>query len=109
MDELSDTGDRRLSYEFSREDDGSPRVALHGELDLATADELDAALTPLIDRDTRRLVVDATGLQFADSSAIALFVRLANAVDHVEIRRPPELLREVIKRMGLADRLRLVQ
>lgn len=108
MDELSPSGEGRLSFEVSREDDRSLLVKLHGELDLATADELDTALKPLVDRDTRRLVVDARGLRFADSSAIALFVRLANAVGEIEIRQPPELLQEVIKRMGLADRLRLV-
>ncbi len=75
---------------------------------MATADQLEAALLPMIDRDTRRIVVDASGLEFADSSAIALLVRLANSVEEVEIKRPRELLREVIKRMGLNDRLRLV-
>ena len=108
MDEMSATGNDRLNIEFSQEDDGSPLVTLHGELDMATADQLEAALQPMIARHTRRLIVDAGDLEFADSSAIALLVRLANAVETVEIRRPRELLREVIKRMGLADRLHLV-
>jgi anti-sigma B factor antagonist len=109
MDQLSSTGgEGRLNFEFSREDDGSPVVRLNGELDMATAEELEAALQPLIDRHTRRLVMDASDLEFADSSAIALMVRLANAVEEVEIRQPRELLREVIKRMGLDERLRLV-
>lgn len=107
MDELSATGDGRLSFELSREDDGSPLVRLGGELDLATTDELEEALEPLISRNTRRLVVDAAGLRFADSSGIALLVRLANIVQEVEIAHPPQLLREVIQRMGLSDRLRL--
>jgi len=108
MDELSATGGDRLSFEFSHEDDGSPLVELRGELDMATAAQLEAALGRVIDRNTHRIVVDASGLEFADSSAIALLVRLANAVEDVEIRRPRELLREVIKRMGLNDRLRMV-
>jgi ABC-type transporter Mla MlaB component len=54
-----------------------------------------------------RLVVDAAGLEFADSSAIALLVRWANLVPTVEIRQPPELLRHVIARMGLSERLRV--
>ena len=108
MDKLSSTGESRLNFEFSREDDGSPLVTLHGELDLATAHELETALEPIVARPTRRLIVDAGDLEFADSSAIALLVRVANVVDQVEIRRPRELLREVIQRMGLADRLHLV-
>lgn len=108
MDDVSATGDNRLNVEFSREDDGSPLVKLHGELDMATTEQLEAALRPKIDRNTRRVVVDASDLDFADSSAIALLVRVANAVEEVEIRQPRELFREVIKRMGLDDRLRLV-
>jgi anti-anti-sigma factor len=108
MDDLSATGEDRLKVEFSHEDDGSPLVKLHGELDMASTEQLEAALAPKIDRNTRRVVVDASDLEFADSSAIALLVRLANAVEEVEIRQPRELLREVIKRMGLDDRLHLV-
>jgi hypothetical protein len=44
-------------------------------------------------------------MEFADSSAIALLVRWANLVPRVEIRQPPELLRRVIARMGLSERL----
>jgi hypothetical protein len=44
-------------------------------------------------------------LDFADSSAIALFVRWANRVRRIEIREPSPLLRRVIERMGLAERL----
>jgi anti-sigma B factor antagonist len=108
MDELSATGQSRLSFEISRGEEGSVLLRLGGELDIATTDELEAALGPLIDDGTRRIVVDASSLEFADSSAIALLVRLANALEEVEIRQPPQLLAEVITRMGLAERLRLV-
>jgi anti-anti-sigma factor len=108
MDELSTSGEGRLSIDLSREEDGSPLVKLYGELDLATADELEMALKPSIHHETRRLVVDASGLEFADSSGIALLIRLANVVEDIEIRQPPRLLREVINRMGLADRLHVV-
>jgi anti-anti-sigma factor len=108
MDELSATPDGRLNFELSRDDGGSPVVMLQGELDIASADDLEAALQPLIGDGAGRIVVDATGLQFADSSGIALLLRLANAVHSVEIRQPPRLLRDVITRMGLAERLRMV-
>jgi anti-anti-sigma factor len=107
MDELSTPGGEGLSFELSHASDGSPLVKLEGELDLATADELERALSLVIESAPQRVVVDAAGLRFADSSAIALLVRVANAVDEVELRDPPDLLREVITRMGLDDRLRL--
>jgi anti-anti-sigma factor len=96
-----------LEFEFSQEDDGSPIVLLRGELDMTATEALETALRSRVGRETQRFVVDAGDLKFADSSAIALLVRLANMVDHVEIRHPSQLLREVIKRMGLSDRLRL--
>ncbi len=104
---MSATGEHGLHFEFSQEDDGSPLVLLHGELDMTSAGALETALQARVGRETRRFVVDAGDLQFADSSAIALLVRLANTVEQVEIRNPSQLLREVITRMGLSDRLRV--
>ena len=104
---MSATEEGGLGFEFSQEADGSPIVLLHGELDMTTTHALETALQSRVGRETARFVVDARDLQFADSSAIALLVRLANTVDQVEIRNPSQLLREVIKRMGLSDQLRL--
>lgn len=108
MDELGATGESRLSFELTRQDDGSALLTLEGELDMASAPEVEAALEPVIAGGARKVIIDAAGLRFADSSAIALLVRLANAVQEVEIRQPPRLLRDVLARMGLTDRLRLV-
>ena len=98
-------GDARLMFDLSEDRDGAPLVKLEGELDMATAPELEAVVGPIIAGKPPRLVVNAAGLEFADSSAIALLVTWANAVPHVEIRQPPELLRRVIARMGLSERL----
>lgn len=106
MDELTETQESRLSFEVSSED-GAPLVKLAGELDIATTEQLESALSAVIDSGPDRLIVDARSLQFADSSGIALWVRWANAVGELELREPPELLRRVITRMGLVDRLRL--
>src|SRR5579859_176473 len=98
-------GDARLMFNLAEDDDGAPVVALEGELDMTTAPALESAVSPIIARTPKRLVIDAGGLEFADSSAIALLVRWANVVPAVEIRQPPELLRRVIARMGLSERL----
>ena len=83
-------------------------ITLRGELDVANADSLDEAVTPLIERGANSLVLDVSELRFADSSAIALWVRWSTRVDHIELRRPSPLLRKVIASMGLSERLRLV-
>lgn len=98
-------GDARLTFDLSEDHDGAPLVRLAGELEMTTAPELEAAVSPVIAGKPARLVVDAGGLDFADSSAIALLVSWANLVSHLEIRQPPELLRRVIVRMGLSERL----
>jgi anti-anti-sigma factor len=107
MGELGGDAGSRLSFALSRDDQGAPLVTLRGDLDMAGTDELDAAVGPIVAGSPDRLVVDVSGLRFADSSAIALWVRWANAVRQIEIHEPSPLLRRVIERMGLAQRLRL--
>jgi len=107
MGELGEQPGARFAFELSQGEDGSPLVKLRGELDMNTAPQLDSALAPVIAKGPNRLVVDASKLEFADSSAIALLVRWANLVPQVEIHQPPELLRHVIARMGLSGRLRI--
>src|SRR5919205_2234267 len=62
--------------EFSistREIDGRAHVTLRGELDLATAPELEQLLIERIDA-SQEVVVDLRGLEFMDSSGIRVLV-----------------------------------
>src|SRR5437016_14533689 len=97
----------RLDYEVSMDRDGCPLVKVRGELDMMTAPRLESAVASIVATAPARLIIDASELEFADSSAIALLVRWANVLRQVEIRQPPELLRHVIQRMGLSDRLKM--
>jgi anti-anti-sigma factor len=105
MDELGPDAEAQFTFDVSSGADGTTIVRVAGELDMTTAEELEAAVAPVIQSSRDRLVVDVGGLDFADSSAIALFVRWANRVRRIEIREPSPLLRRVIERMGLAERL----
>jgi anti-sigma B factor antagonist len=107
MGELDQPIDAEFTYEVSEDPDGSPVVSLKGELDMTTSPKLEAAVASVIARSPSRLIIDATELEFADSSAIALLVRWRKLVGHVEVRQPPELLRRVIARMGLSDQLQM--
>jgi anti-sigma B factor antagonist len=51
--------------------DGTVVVTIKGELDMNTIAALEAAVEPAINRRPPRLVVDVSGIEFADSSAIA--------------------------------------
>ncbi len=61
----------------------------------------------MIETHPARLILDLGGVRFADSSAIALWVRWATAVDELKLRDASPLLQKVIETMGLAERLQL--
>jgi anti-anti-sigma factor len=96
-----------MTFELVSSDDGAAVVKVAGELDITTIDNLEEAMQPILDRDPQRLVVDVSSLRFADSSAIALWVKWATIVPGLEIRDPQPLLRRVIDSMGLAETLRV--
>lgn len=107
MGELGTGAAAPLRLDIGQDEDGAPLLRLAGEIDMTNARELDARVAPIIAGSPDRLVVDLSQLEFADSSAIALLVKWANLVKQVEVREPSELLRRVIARMGLADRLQV--
>jgi anti-anti-sigma factor len=80
-------------------------VTIAGELDITAVDDLQDRVAPLLERGATRLIVDVSQVRFADSSAIALWVRWAAAAHHFELRDPHPLLRRVIAGMGLTDKL----
>jgi anti-sigma B factor antagonist len=54
------------------------RLRLSGELDIATAPQLEAAVASALARGARRLVIDLSGLQFIDSSGLRLCIVLSD-------------------------------
>lgn len=84
---------------------GSPVVRISGDLDISGIDALEAQVAPLLAEHPLKLIVDVRELRFADSSAIALWVRWSSNVESFELRNPTPLLRRVIMSMGLSDKL----
>jgi anti-anti-sigma factor len=82
---------------------GATVVSLVGELDLANSDQLEQDLKEVVAAVEDRLVIDASRLRFADTSAIALWVKWREAVPAIEVRSPPPAIRRVIETMGLAE------
>jgi anti-anti-sigma factor len=91
----------------SAESDPRAVVTVDGELDVSNVQRLDAAVALIIAARPHHLLVDIGGLRFADSSAIAVWVRWAGAAGEVELRDASPLLQQVIMRMGLQGKLRL--
>jgi anti-anti-sigma factor len=83
-------------------------VALEGELDVATAAQLDEMLGPLWQRGGRtRVIFDLSGLRFLDASGIAVLIRAVNRFGAVQLRSPSQIVRDVIDATKLGDVLRL--
>ncbi|HJS95772.1 MAG TPA: STAS domain-containing protein [Solirubrobacteraceae bacterium] len=87
--------------------DRTLKVTVSGELDITNIDTLASAVAPALERGPARLVIEVGDLRFADSSAIALWVRWSTAVPDVELRHVPPLLRRVVASMGLSETLKV--
>ncbi|RKQ87205.1 anti-sigma B factor antagonist/stage II sporulation protein AA (anti-sigma F factor antagonist) [Solirubrobacter pauli] len=84
----------------SREADGTVLLALSGELDLAGAPELDAALSSVREAG-KGLTIDLSELDFIDSSGLGVLVRFHNAAgtagyEYSVIAGPPPVHRAFV-------------
>ena len=85
-------------------------VAVTGELDISNVTELDGVVAPLLDAGAVDVVrIEAAELRFADSSAIALWVRWANRGVALELCHPRPLLRTIVLTMGLGSLIEVVE
>jgi anti-anti-sigma factor len=105
VDELAGNDGAPLTFELLRDKDGSALLKLGGELDISNVEALELAARPILESNPARMVIDVGQLRFADSSALALWVRWAAMVPEIEIRGASPLLRRVIMAMGLAQML----
>lgn len=96
-----------LEVEVAATEPETVRVRIGGELDLSNVERLEAQVAPALSQHPKHLIVDAGQLEFADSSAIALWLRWSAQVDRFELRSLSPLLRRVLTAMGLDERLEL--
>jgi anti-anti-sigma factor len=79
---------------------GQGRVALMGEIDLANAHEVEAALTDMASNGTP-LTLDVVGLSYIDSQGVALLFRLAKRArlngGSLTVANPLGLVRRVLE------------
>jgi anti-anti-sigma factor len=80
-------------------------VSIAGELDISNIPDLAGRVEPALAGSPTRMIVDVSGVRFADSSAISLWLQWSMAVPEFELRDPPVLLRAVITTMGLTEQL----
>jgi anti-anti-sigma factor len=106
MDELSSREGVMLIVDVFTDVVDTVTVRIGGELDISNVDALDSEVARALAQGPARLIIDIGALLFADSSAIALWVRWAGSVDYFELRNPSTLVRRVLEAMGLVGKLK---
>jgi anti-sigma B factor antagonist len=85
------------------------RVRIMGELDLATAPELDRLLDGLADDRHDRVLLDLSDVKFMDSTGLASIVRAHRSADanghRVALRRGSPQVQRLFEITGMLDRL----
>jgi anti-sigma B factor antagonist len=95
------------SVQTSVDESGTPTIRINGEVDLANADSIAAAVEPIMAKRPERLIVDASDLEFMDSSGIALLLLWAQKSGRVELQHPSRIIRRTLETMGLTDVLHI--
>jgi anti-sigma B factor antagonist len=101
MDEVAGGEKAPLAIEISNQD-GAVVVAVCGELDISNVDLLEKELDGALVTAPSVLVFDLGELRFLDSSGIGLLVRMTGRAGSIEVRRPSEIVKQVIQYMGLS-------
>jgi stage II sporulation protein AA (anti-sigma F factor antagonist) len=97
----------------THDEDGRVRIELRGELDLATAPQVEEALAGAEGREPELILLDLSGLSFLDSSGLRTIVsadaRARDADRRLAVIKGPEPVQKVFAITGLEDRLELVE
>jgi anti-sigma B factor antagonist len=106
------TTQQHATFEVDTEahENGTWRVRGRGELDVATASRLEAALDPLVDSGASLIALDLSEVSFLDSSGLRTIVRTATALEDAGGRLVIDGVSPAVSRVlevtGLLERLR---
>lgn len=96
--------DQELRITTSVEDQ-SDILCVVGEIDMASAPELQRACLALVDGGAKRVVIDMSGVSFIDSTGLGVIVslqkRLQSQGGEAVIRNPSSVLRRLIRLTNL--------
>lgn len=100
-----------LHFEIQSAEQAPTKLAVAGELDIASAPQLRAQLDHIVRREEGDVVVDLRELQFIDSTGLAVLLnavrRLTRAGRRFELQCPPGPVRASIERARLGSTLGL--
>jgi anti-sigma B factor antagonist len=107
MAELDPADEAYCAAEVSR-DDGTAVIRLSGELDMVSVENVRSVVEGALAGRDDLLVFEVSGLEFMDSSGIALLISMTRKAAAVEVRNPTAIVRRIIELTGLTDILRMV-
>ncbi len=108
MAELDPAGSASAWLE-AQDEDGTLVLRIFGELDVTSADDVRSNLDAALGSETERVVFDLGGLEFMDSSGIALLLSVTGKVREVQVVNPPAIIRRLLELTGLAETFRMSQ
>jgi anti-anti-sigma factor len=82
---------------------GTTIVSIAGDLDIASVPGLEAEIAPVLAAGPDRIAFNLSRVTFIDSSGIAMLLRVAERVAHIEIREPSASVRLIITATGLSE------
>jgi anti-sigma B factor antagonist len=87
-------------------------IAVRGELDLASAPQLEQELDRAWESDVEQLVIDLRTLEFMDSTGLSVIVsahqRLSDSGRKLSIVRGPQQVQRLLDLTGVSERLHLI-
>jgi anti-anti-sigma factor len=107
MPTTDNPGAQAARAEITADATGVPIIKLTGEIDLANADLVRAAIESTVSNAPERVVFDLSELEFLDSSGIALLLYAATKSGAVQVRDPSDIVRRIIEVTGLSDILHM--
>lgn len=82
-------------------------LVLSGQLDVASAPQLELRLSEVLAEPNARVVLDLSGLAFVDSAGVSLLIKAKQGAEAsgrtLVLGRPPEQVHRVFALVGLAD------
>jgi anti-sigma B factor antagonist len=102
-----DTPDQNVPVVDVREENGITVIYLSGDLDLTSVKEVRAAIEAALVSRTGRMILDASGLTYMDSSGVALMARAAQMAQEVQVRNPTPIVRRLLELTALGEILQI--
>ena len=90
------------------DDPDGPVIAVAGDLDISSVEQLRAVVSPLIAEHPAVLTFDLAELRFMDSAGIAVLLNAVSQVTTVRVRNPSHAVRRLLELTGLTGIVSIV-